>query len=190
MAAPTTVSGTRLATLFVVGAVGLVAFIVLFAPRLQDQAAALLGDDSEVLQMGRLGGVEWVVTAISGEDGTCVAIDLDGRPAARTCGDGPLSAVATASGEDGYVLAGMTDAPQVRVELDSGLAPLPRVYRPRGFSSGFYATTVESGVAVERVVGLDRDERELAVRDCEGGPLATSDGEAPGCRMRQSGGQG
>lgn len=192
-APPRTVSGTAFAVGFVGAALALVAFIVLAAPRLQDQAAGLLGDDEQVLQVGRLGGVEWTATAVSGARGTCLVVELDGRRSSETCldpADGRMGAVAVAapgSAEAGYLLTGITaaDVPQVRVELDSGLPPLPRVYRPRGFPAGFYATTVAPGVAVERVVGLDLDERELATRGCDGGPLATAEGA--GC---QSGGQG
>lgn len=192
-----TVSGKVVGLTFVGLCVALVAFIVFVSPALQRDADALLGADRDVLDVGSIGGVEWLVASEFDDGPSCVVTELDGAKVARACAGGPVGEVAVAAlpGDGGYLLTGTTarDVPQVRVELSDGQTPLPRVRLPGGSPVGYYVTIVPSGVAVERIVGLDLDERELAVRSCYG-PLATADGASSNCTTETtaaySGGQG
>jgi hypothetical protein len=191
-----TVSGKAIALGFVAVGVAVVLSVLLISPGLQRQADDLLGAERDVLDVGELEGVGWVVASEFDDGPACVVTEFEGREAARACAGGPLGDMAVAAPGDGaYLFTGTTapDVPQVRVELSDGQAPLPRVHRPGASSAGYYATTVPAGVAVERVVGLDLDEHELVVRTCYG-PLATADGVSSSCSDETtgaySGGQG
>lgn len=188
-------SGKAIAFVFAGLAVAIVATILVLTPRLQRDAAALLGPEHDVLQVGEIGGAAWTVTASSGDGLTCLETAVDGERAADTCLTGAqaldeYTVAAPAGPADRYVFAGIVpaDIPQVRVELSTGEDLVPRVYRPGGYRAGFFTTTVAPDVAVERVVGMDLRERELAVRSCDG-PLATVGGLGAGCTT-YSGGQG
>lgn len=184
-----TVSGKAFGIGFVVVALAVVGFILALSPALQDSARRQLGGelDRDVLELGTRGDREWLVAAEFTDGRTCVLGELDGAAVSEACATPDLDAlgeVGVASlGDGSYLVTGITDLelPAVRVDLDSGESLVPRVYRVRGYPVSFYYTIVDDTVAVERVVALDLDERELAVRACDG-PLASADGPGTACR--------
>jgi len=183
-----TVSGRTFAIGFVVVALSVVGFILAFTPALQDAARQQLGGelDRDVLELGARGDTEWQVAAEFTDGRTCVLGEVDGEGVSEACATPDLDAlgeVGVASlGDGSYLVTGVTELelPAVRVDLDSGERLAPRVYRVRGYPASFYYTIVDGAIAVERVVALDRDERELAVRACDG-PLAGASGIGTGC---------
>lgn len=184
-----TVSGKAFGIGFVVVALAVVGFILAFTPSLQDSARRQLGGelDRDVLELGTRGETRWVVAAEFTDGRTCVLGEVDGTARSEACVTpdlGLLGDVGVASlGDGSYLVTGITDLelPEVRIDLDSGERLVPRVYRVRGYPASFYYTIIDDTVAVERVVALDLDERELATRTCDG-PLASAEGVGTACR--------
>lgn len=177
-------SGTAFVLCFAAGAVALVVFIVLAAPGLREQVLAAGGIDERdvVASSGR-----WAIVATLRDATGCVGVEVDGALADRTCTTeapavlGTPHAIVT-DAEDRWFVTGFAarDVPLVRVDLSNG-AEL--VVRTRGVESGYpasyWATLVEPGVAVDRVVAIDTIDTPIGERACPDGPLLTAEG--PGC---------
>lgn len=182
--APRTRSGTAFALVFVALGVGLVLFILLVAPSLREQVLASGGiSERDTIASG----ADWEIVATQEEDEACVLVETGGAERSRICTATEPDVLGLPVGtvtdvEPRWFLTGFAarDVPLVRVELSDGQERVVRTRGPEsGYPASFWATLVEPGVAVERVVAIDNIDTPLGDRTCPDGPLLTEDG--PGC---------
>lgn len=179
---PRTRSGTVVALTFVGLCVALVLFILIVAPSLREQVLASGGiSERDTIASG----ADWEIVATREDEVACVLVEAGGDERSRVCTeDEPdvlAAPVATAVDvEPRWFLTGFAarDVPLVRVELSDGQE---RVIRTRGAESGypatFWATLVEPGVDVDRIVAIDNIDTPLGELACPDGPLLTAAGE-------------
>jgi hypothetical protein len=172
-----TVSGTTVAIVFILLAVGTILMVLFVTPAAQRDVLRMLGgtNDRQVLGRGAVAGQQVEVIGILDEATTCVEVAFDGATRAQGCieGDpaGLLAAevVARSDTDPAWILTGMTDpgVRLVRLDFADGTERILTVNRPRGYRAGFwFADRIDPAAEVTRVVALDTDDNQLAARTC------------------------